>query len=327
MQLSFQHYPGLFHLLSKRRKIQVFYLLLLSILSALSETANIGILIPFLGILADPQKSLHQSGLLGNLTKYFPSNLLLPITALCFLLLIIISSCIRSFTIRNQIRLGSLINADLGKITFNSILNKSYEWHLQSKSSNIISLLTQDVERVGAIVKGILMIFVNSIIIAIVGGFLLLTSFQIMLSAVLSLGIFYIVLFQFFRKGFHDSGKNRMYNFQQSVKVLQESLGGIRDIILGSHYDLFVQSYDLHNRKRHLNDAGILTKATIPRYLVEGFLIIIITLIALFYVILGNELNNLLPTLAAVSLGAYKLMQPVQTCFTTFGILQSNQSA
>ena len=104
-------------------------------------------------------------------------------------------------------------------------------------------------------------------------------------------------------------------------------MGGIRDIILGSHYDLFVQSYDLHNRKRHLNDAGILTKATIPRYLVEGFLIIIITLIALFYVILGNELNNLLPTLAAVSLGAYKLMQPVQTCFTTFGILQSNQSA
>ena len=35
----------------------------------------------------------------------------------------------------------------------------------------------------------------------------------------------------------------------------------------------------------------------------------------------------MLPTLAAVSLGAYKLMQPVQTCFTTFGILQSNQSA
>ena len=80
-----------------------------------------------------------------------------------------------------------------------------------------------------------------------------------------------------------------MYNFQQSVKVLQESLGGIRDIILGSHYDLFVQSYDLHNRKRHLNDAGILTKPLL-RYLVEGFLIIIITLIALFYVILGNEL-------------------------------------
>ena len=327
MKLSFQHYPALFHLLSRRRKIQVFYLLLLSILSAVSETANIGLLIPFLGILADPHKKLHQLGLLGNILKYFPSNYLLPVIALFFILLIIISSCIRSFTIKNQIRLGSLINADLGKITFNSILNKPYEWHLQSKSHNIISLLTQDVERVGAIVKGILMLFVNSIIIGIVGGFLLLTSFQIMLSATLSLGIFYVILFQFFRKDFHHSGKNRMYNFQQSVKVLQESLGGIRDIILGRHYDLFIESYDSYNRKRLLNDAGILIKATIPRYLVEGFLIIIITLIALFYVILGNELNNLLPILAAVSLGAYKLMQPVQTCFTTLGILQSNQSA
>ena len=165
------------------------------------------------------------------------------------------------------------------------------------QSSKIISLLTQDVERVGAIVKGILMLCVNSILIGIVGGFLFFTSLQIMLAASLSLGIFYLILFIVFRRAFRESGKNRTYNFQQSVKVLQESLGGIREIILGKHYDLFVDTYDYFNRQRLLNDSGILIKATIPRYLVEGFLIILITGIALFYVLMGNELNNLLPSL------------------------------
>ena len=327
MKISLKHYFCLFQILSSRRRVQIFYLFILSIISAICETANIGLLIPFLGILSEPDKTIYQSGFLGSIFNFIPTNFILPALALCFMLMIITSSSIRSLTIRNQTRLGSLINADLGKSTFNIILNKSYEWHLRSKSSKIISLLTQDVERVGAIVKGILMLCVNSILIGIVGGFLFFTSLQIMLAASLSLGIFYLILFIVFRRAFRESGKNRTYNFQQSVKVLQESLGGIREIILGKHYDLFVDTYDTFNRQRLLNDSGILVKATIPRYLVEGFLIILITGIALFYVLMGNELNNLLPSLAAVSLGAYKLMQPVQACFTTLGVLQANQSS
>ena len=199
MRVSFKYYFSLFQLLSSRRRLQIFYLFLLSILSAISETANIGILVPFLGILSESDKTIYQSGFFGIIYNLVPSNFILPTLAFCFLIMIIMSSCIRSLTIRNQTRLGSLINADLGKSTFSIILNYPYEWHLQSKSSKIISLLTQDVERVGAIVKGTLMLCVNFILIGIVGGFLFLTSLQIMLAASLSLGIFYFILFTVFR--------------------------------------------------------------------------------------------------------------------------------
>ena len=147
-----------------------------------------------------------------------------------------------------------------------------------------------------------------------------------MIIAILSLSLFYALLFHLFRKRFREVGEARTYNHRKSVKVLQESLGGIRELILGGHYELFFNDFDHFNRQRYLNDSEILIKASIPRYLVEGFLIIIISSIALFYVILGNELNNLLPILASVSLGAYKLMQPVQSCFNTFGTLQANQT-
>ena len=250
LKVAIQSYFGLLQLLSQRRKMQIFFLLLLSILSAISEVANIGILIPFLGILADAKNNIHKLGFLGEYFSNLPPHLLLPVLSFLFVCLIVLSTCIRSFTIINQFRLGSLICSDIGRMTFKSILSRSYESHLQGNSSNVISLLTQDVERVGAIIKGILSLCVNSLIIGIVGVFLLSTSLQIMLTAIVSLCLFYIVIYQSYRKDFSEAGRERTYNYRKSVKVIQESLGGIRELILDNKYDLFVDTYDNYNRTR-----------------------------------------------------------------------------
>ena len=73
-----------------------------------------------------------------------------------------------------------------------------------------------------------------------------------------------------------------------------------------------------------MTDSKILTRAAIPRYLVEGFLIILISSVSLGY-LLRKSITDILPLLGTVSLGAYKLLQPVQQCFSTIGTIQSNQ--
>ena len=141
-------YFALFNLLSKRRKTQIFCLFLLSILSAICETANIGILIPFLRILADTEGNIYKLGIIGVVFQSLPSELILPTLGICFILLILLTSFIRVLTIRYQLRLGSLICADLGKYAYMTILRRPYEWHVHTKTSSIITLLTHDVDRV-----------------------------------------------------------------------------------------------------------------------------------------------------------------------------------
>ena len=75
----FKSHSGLLRFLSKRRKSQIFFLFVISILSAISETANIGILIPFLGILSDVQNNINKLGIFAVLFKGFPSDILLPV--------------------------------------------------------------------------------------------------------------------------------------------------------------------------------------------------------------------------------------------------------
>ena len=91
---TFKNYIDLLGLLSKRRKLQIFLLFISSILSALCETANIGILIPFLKILEDIDDNIYKLRVFGDLFRYLPRNLLLPVLGFCFILLIIISSSI-----------------------------------------------------------------------------------------------------------------------------------------------------------------------------------------------------------------------------------------
>ena len=45
-----------------------------------------------------------------------------------------------------------------------------------------------------------------------------------MMSAVSSIALFYILLYSVFRKDFRTIGTERTYNFRRSVKILQESL-------------------------------------------------------------------------------------------------------
>ena len=320
-----RNYTKLFLLLPVRRRRQIIYIQILSIITAISETANIGALIPFLGVLSDTQGEETSTLSIPGFLKNLPEDTLLIILGLSFVLLIVLSALIKSVTIRSQYRLGALISADIGKKIFNIVLHKPYEWHIKSNSSKIISILTGDVERIAGIIKAFLTLSINLLSIFVIGVFLIIYSPVLMSSTIIVFGLFYLMIFILFRKDFSAYGRERAMKYQKSIQVLQESLGGIRELIIGNQYDQFLEDYDNINRKRAIADAKIIIKASLPRYFVEGFLIVLISVISLAYVYLGYELNNLIPTLGAISLGVYKLIQPIQQCFATIGQMQSNK--
>ena len=249
------------------------------------------------------------------------------IVCVFFILLVISSSVIKSIAIACQYRLGSLISADIGNKVFTTVLYKPYEWHLKSNTSQIISLITGDVERSAGIIKGILLLSSNFVVILMVGIFLVSYSPIVMLIVFLSFALFYVSIFNVFGKIFVSEGRERSSKYRKIIKIVQESLGGIREIILGDYYGLYLSEFDINNRRRTMTDSKILTRAAIPRYLVEGFLIILISSVSLSYLLLDKSITDILPVLGTVSLGAYKLLQPVQQCFSTIGTIQSNQAS
>lgn len=313
--------------LSLKRRAQLLCLLMLSIASAAGEIANLGALVPFLTLLSNPTENLT---LLGPLKQFFigySQSDLLKILSLGFILIVIVSSALRVITIKVQLKLSALISSDLANKAFKNILDKNYSWHMITNTSKVLGNLTKDIDKLTETIQAILAFVVNFLVVLMLGTALMSLSIEIVIPLFASLAIFYIIVFAFTKASLTKDGKNLTESYQRSLKVAQEAMGGIRDIILDKTHSYFLSNYSHHNLKYRLASSSINFKAQSPRYAIEGFTVVLIVLLIFILTINGIALEEQIPLLGAIILGAYRILQPLQQCFSSVSIIKANKAS
>ena len=320
-----QIYTPLWAALSQKRQHQLLALQLLSIMSAIGEVTNLGALLPFLRILGNPQEGLNALGPLAVYLKILPTQHLLLFLGLAFIAVVVLSTVVRVFTINVQLRLSALITTDFGDKVFSNILMRPYEWHLRNNTSSIITYLTRDVDGLFASVQGFMLLGMNLLILLLLGGSMISLAPGVMVATMLLLSAFYAIVFRFTRGTVSADGERMLRGYQGVVQVAQEALGGIRDVLLDRSQLTFLRAYRINNLDVKLASAAINSKAQVPRYLIEGFTMVLIVGISLSLALAGQGIERQLPLLGTLALGAYRLLQPLQQCFSAFNGLKANQ--
>ncbi len=322
----FKSLRPLWHALSPRRRKQLLGLQMLSVVAAAGEVANLGALLPFLRLLANPSEGLKVLGPLAVLRGLPQQHLLLGL-GLGFIAIVIASTFLRALTIRTQLHLAALIAADLGEQVFAAVLQKPFAWHMQHNSSSVLGNLTKDVDSTAGSIQALLLVVVNLVIVVLLGGSLIALAPGVMLVIGALLVSFYVLVFRFTRGALRADGQLLTTSYQASLQVAQESLGGIRDVLLDCSQPFFLGAYRNVNLTYRLAGAAINIKAQVPRYLIEGFAVILIVGLSLSLAVSGQGIERQLPLLGTLSLGAYRLLQPLQQCFGGLTSLQSNQAS
>jgi len=317
----------LWNAISPKRRRQLVALQILSLFAALGEVANLGALMPFLKLLANPQENLKSLGPLVHFLRSLPNQKLLLALALGFILVVIASTLLRVFTIQVQLKLGALIGSDLGEQVFAAVLHRPYTWHLQHNSSTTLGYLTKDVDQIFNSVQGFLVVIVNLALVIILGVSLITLSPGVMLAIALIFLSFYLLVYRFTRGELRSDGSRLISNYESSLKVAQEGLGGIRDVILDRTQSFFIDDYRTYNLSYRMAASAINTKAQVPRYIIEGFTVAIIVSLSVTLAISGQGIEQQLPLLGTLALGAYRLLQPLQLCFNGITGLQANQAS
>jgi ATP-binding cassette subfamily B protein len=317
----------LWEALSARRRKQLLALQGLSLLAALGEVANLGVLLPFLRLLANPQESLKSLGPLAGPLRALPSQQMLLGLGLGFMAVVVLSTLLRVATIRVQLRLGALIAADLGERVFTEILRRPYPWHLRHNSSTTLTHLTRDVDQVFSSIQALLVLVVNMVIVLLLGASLIVLAPGVMVAVAVLLSGFYLLVYRFTRGALRADGIAVTTNYQSMMQVAQEGLGGIRDVLLDGTQLFFLQTFINVNRRFRLAGASTNIKAQVPRYLIEGFTVLLIVGLSLSLAVAGQGVEQQLPLLGTLSLGAYRLLQPLQQCFNSLSGLIANQAS
>ncbi len=322
-----KRFNPLWQALSPRRRKQLLGLQLLGMLAAVGEVANLGALLPFLRLLANPAESLNTLGPLAEPLRNLPQRHLLLSLGFGFMAVVAVSTALRVLAIRSQLRLSALVTADLGERVFSVVLQRPYVWHLRTNSSAVLSYLTQDVNSVFACVNCLLLLGMNGLIVLLLASSLIALAPGVMLVVGTLLSGFYLLVFRFTRSQLRNDGAVGIREYQHAMQVAQEGLGGIRDILLDRSQATFVKAYRQSNQRRNLAQASINIKAQVPRYLIEGFAVLLIVGVALTLSLQGLGIERQLPLLGTLALGAYRLLQPLQQCFGAVSSLQANRVA
>jgi len=313
--------------LSSKRKKQLLALQALSLIAACGEVVNLGALMPFLKLISNPQLTVLELGPLKTPLSFLPKQNLLLVLGLSFIAVIAASSALRIFTIKKQVMLTALIGSDIGDQVFASVLEQPYSWHIDNNSSSTLGYLTKDIEQVISSVQSILIVIVNLSILIVLGISLIWISPLIMVSAITLLSLLYLIIFSITRTSLKKEGLRLTENYQKSLQIAQEGLGGIRDIILDHTQSYFLKSYKIRNLNFRLSAASINIHAQAPRYIVEGFAVILVVVASTFLALTGKGIEQQLPLLGTLALGSYKLLQPLQLCFNGLSGVQANQAS
>jgi len=305
-------------------------LLFLAIASSLSEVVSIGAILPFLGAITDPQKIFNSpffSGFISLIGITNSSEILLPVTII-FSASILIAGIMRLILLRTQISLNQKLAIVFGVEIYKQALHQPYLIHVSRNSSEVIATITQKVGTlIGSGVHPVVSIATSIIMIFIIMFSLIILSPIIAISSVVGFSAIYILISLLSKKRLaHDSEKINT-SYSKVVQVLQEGLGGIRDVILTQTQETYISSF--RNTEVEMREAMIRVQiiSSSPRYIIEMLGMLLIAYLALYVSKIENGGIGAIPMLGALALSAQRILPLLQQTYAGWTSLVSGKSS
>ncbi len=315
--------------LEKRRKIQLLIFSILNLLSSFSESFSIAMTLPLISVLIDP----NQMWKIQWIQKLFlafginqSSQLITPITAI-FIFASLLSTFIKLFILRTNNFFAASIGNDISCLIYSTILNQPYEKQIEINSSEAISAATNYADATREAIYASLNFLSYSSFVLTIEVTLFIFNWKVALASILVFGISYFLVSYKSKLKILKNGKVIANFGKERVKSIQEGLGSIRDVLLGSKQKIFIDKYskiDLTFRKKAASNKFITFS---PRYIIENIGFILLAIIA--YSLAGNKngTSNILPILGTFAVAAQKLLPSMQQCYNSLGTIRSNKSS
>ena len=109
----------------------------------------------------------------------------------------------------------------------------------------------------------------------------------------------------------------------QRVRGLQEAVGSIRNLILDSTHQVYIDEYSKLDRRQRKLESKNMFYSAYPKFAIEALGIIFISLLGGFLVITDNSPSDVLALLAVVALGSQRILPCFQQIYSGLANLKS----
>lgn len=301
------------YIFSKKQKVQSVFLCIGLFIGAVLELVGVSLITQLVSLVTNPA-SIHEKALLQTIYDLLHADsdrqfFLYVVIGLIFVYLaknvylLWINYVQYTFIYNNQLRLsGRLIDC---------YLKKPYTYHLDKNSAEMVRNVMLDSERFFQMLLSFFLMLSEVLISVLLCLFLFVVDWFITVSVVVILGVFSLFYLLLFKNKAKEYGKeNQIYDGKMHQSINQ-ALGAVKDIKILHREKYFVNAFTAYGkRKMHaVRNNNVLGQA--PKFMIETICIGAVLMVLVIKIYQGEDLNSMLPQLAAFAVAAFKLLPSV----------------
>ena len=298
-------------------------------MSAIAEVFSLGAVVPFIGVLTQPDQVLESSFISGFVNRIGitdPQDLILPLTV-TFGVAALISGALRLMLLAATIGLSNATGADLSIDVYRRTLYQPYRVHVSRSSAEIIAGITQKVAAASRVLMSLANLVTSGILFLSILSTLLVIDPRIAGVAIAIFGSGYAMIAILTKYRLKRNSILIAAEQTTVVNILQEGLGAIRDVLLDGTQKLYTRVYGSAVWKllRARGENAFINEA--PRYLMESLGLILVAFGAWFLSFQPGSITAALPILGAIGLGAQRLLPLMQQFYANWALVTGSQGA
>jgi len=313
-----------------RRKSQLILILIALVFSAFLDVISIGSIIPFIGILVDAQATYFNPAF----NKYFvffnfksPDELVLPLTGL-FISLVWISTSFRMLIFWASNRISISCGNDLSCEIYSKIIHRPFSEYLRSSSDEVVNSIVNNVNT--TIFNGLytFLLFTSSIILTTAIFFILIYLNPIVFFVAMAvIFLFYVPVVLFVQKKLYKNSIVTNSSQKQVINIIQETLSGIREVILKNLFKSFLANFRQADYKLRRTIGSNKFIGESPKFVIEALALSLMAVFAFIVITSHSGVEQGLATLGVIALGAQKIIPNLQQIYRGFSSINGSHAS
>ena len=298
-------------ILSPREQVEGIALLCAMALGALFEVVGIGLVVPFIAVLKDPALVLDQPlarPILSALSLRDPHRLLIAL-GLGLIAAFVIKSSYLLLLNRWQCRYVFDKQATLARQLLTGYLAAPYTFHLGRNSAETIRVTIGTIQAfTSGFLLSLLTVLGELLVVAALVILLVLVNPLTTLCAVFVLGVPTVFVYRAIRRRLAVAGRISQESMASAIQWTEQAIGGVKETLITGRASFFIDRQG--KQVRRLADAGAASAflSALPRLLMDTLAVIAMVAMALMALVLGQDMQSLLPVLGMFAVAAIRLM-------------------
>jgi len=316
-------------LLNRTQKIKFLILQVCFIFSAALQMGSIGFLAPYITLLSDPSylESNKYFSMAYEFTGADSYLHFLLIYSICVCAIIFISNAVASAVLWLSIKFTIDIGSGLQRKLYSAYMKNQYVFFLEKNSSHLITTISNQIPRMVYMIFQPFLQAVSQVILTlfIVIGLIVVDPLLAFIAALIVTSVYVVIYFAIRRRAV-DAGKTVSNVSRSKLKMLTESIKGIREIKLLGAEPWYEQEVDKTTRRGLAAQAFIRLSGELPRYIVETVVFSAIIVLGIYLITSGTPQQQIVTTLSFYAMAGYKLLPAAQTIYKAITSIKGNSS-